>query len=218
MTRVQPAQAPAPIQRLLAVCRFERFRPKQVILQQGAASKDVYYVLKGSLSVEAYDEDGRRLVLDYIGPGEFFGEMGLFEDQPKRSATVLARGECEVAVVELARFRSLVAEDHELLMELTRQLAIRLRKTSEKLGNLAFLDVTGRIARALIQLADDEQAMSHPDGKLVRITREELGQIVNCSREVAGHVLRILEEDGLIRLEGRSIVVYPFEAGRSSGN
>ncbi len=210
MSRVQPAQAPPPIQRMLAVCRFQQYRPKQLILNQGAESTDVYYVLKGSVSVETYDEEGRRLVLHYIRAGEFFGEMALFDDAPRRSATIVARSHCEVAAVELARFRTLVDEDPELLREVALQLAIRLKKTSEKLGNLAFLDVTGRVARALIDLADDDEAMTHPDGKLVRITREELGRLVNCSREVAGHVLHILEEDGLIHLEGRAIVVHPY--------
>jgi len=83
-----------------------------------------------------------------------------------------------------------------------------LRVASQKLGSLAFLDVTGRIARALLELAGDSQAIAHPEGALVRITREELGRLVNCSRKMAGRVLADLQARGLIDVQGKSIVVH----------
>ena len=93
-------------------------------------------------------------------------------------------------------------------MQLTGQLAQRLRKTSEKLGDLAFLDVTGRVAHTLLQLCQDSQAITHPDGMLLRMTRLELGRLVNCSRQMASQVLHTLESQGLVKVEGKSIIVY----------
>ncbi|MFT5110823.1 MAG: CRP/FNR family cyclic AMP-dependent transcriptional regulator [Parasphingorhabdus sp.] len=203
----QPADASPSIRKMLAMSRFKQFRAGQIIVHQGTISEEVYLVIKGSVTVESYDDQGQRLVFHYIRPGEFFGEMGMFDDDLRRSATVVARAHCEIAVVEIGVFRSLIEEDASLLMELARQLAERVRKTTEKLTNLAFLDVTGRVARTVLELAEDEEAMSHPDGTLISITREELGRMVNCSREMAGQVLKTLEERGLINLEGRKIVV-----------
>lgn len=194
---------------MLAASVFRQYRAKEIIVQQGTVSEEVYYVMRGSVTAEVYNELGQRLVFHYLNPGEFFGEMGMFEERLRRSATVIARTNCELAVVGFPQFRALIHEDPDLLMELTRQLAVRLRKTSEKLSDLAFLDVTGRIARTLMELAAAGDAITHPEGKMIRITREELGRIVNCSREMAGQVLHTLEDRGMIHLEGRSIVVHP---------
>lgn len=206
--RVQPKSASASIQRMLSMSIFRSYRAKETIIEEGSVSDSVCYILKGSVTVESYDDNGQRLVFSYVRPGEFFGELGLFHDQLKRSATVVARTDCEVAIISIADFKQLINEDQALLFELARQLADKLRKTSEKLSNLAFLDVTGRVARTLIDLIDDDEAITHPDGMMIRITREELGRLVNCSREMAGNVLHILEDQGLIHLDGRSIVVH----------
>ncbi len=92
--------------------------------------------------------------------------------------------------------------------ELASQMALRLRKTSQKVGNLAFMDVTGRVARTLIDLSKEPDAMTHPDGMQIRITRQELGRIVGCSREMVGRVLKNLEEQGLITAKGKTMVVF----------
>ncbi|HYN77322.1 MAG TPA: helix-turn-helix domain-containing protein, partial [Lamprocystis sp. (in: g-proteobacteria)] len=88
------------------------------------------------------------------------------------------------------------------------QLSLRLRQTSRKVGDLAFLDVTGRIAHTLLELCKQPDAMTHPDGMQIRITRQDIGRIVGCSREMAGRVLKSLEEQGLISVAGKTIVVF----------
>ena len=87
-------------------------------------------------------------------------------------------------------------------------MAVRLKKTSRKVSDLAFTDVKGRVARTLIDLCKEPDAMTHPDGMLVKITRQELGRIVGCSREMVGRVLKDLEDDHLISVSGKSIVVF----------
>ena len=154
------------------------------------------------------DGDGHELIISYLGPGEFFGELGLFDADARRSAWIIARSECELVRIEYQRFKALWLAQPKLLLQLTEQLAHRLRNTSEKLGDLAFLDVTGRMAHTLLQLCQDSQAITHPDGMLLRITRRELGRLVNCSRQMASRVLQTLETQGLIKVEGKSIIVY----------
>jgi CRP/FNR family cyclic AMP-dependent transcriptional regulator len=134
--------------------------------------------------------------------------MGLFDESQGRSAWVRARSECELAEISYPRFRQLAHDDPEILFALSTQMAARLRNTSRKVGNLAFMDVTGRIAGTLLELTKQPDAMTHPDGMQIKITRQELGRIVGCSREMAGRVLKNLEEQNLISAHGKTIVVY----------
>jgi len=87
-------------------------------------------------------------------------------------------------------------------------MARRLRATTRKVGDLAFLDVTGRVARTLLDLCKEPDAMTHPDGMQIKITRQEIGRIVGCSREMVGRVLKTLEEQGLVLVKGKTMVVY----------
>ena len=80
--------------------------------------------------------------------------------------------------------------------------------TTRKVDNLAFYDVTGRIARTLIDLSKEPDAMTHPDGMQIKIIRQEIGRLVNCSREMAGRVLKTLEEQELASVSGKTIVFF----------
>ncbi|MDH5360896.1 MAG: cAMP-activated global transcriptional regulator CRP [Gammaproteobacteria bacterium] len=196
------------IERFLEQCHRRRYPAKSVIIYAGDKSDVLFYIVKGSVSVLIEDDDGREIVLAYLNAGDFFGEMGLFEEEQSRSAWVRAREECEVAEVSYAKFQQMVAEDTEILFHMAAQMARRLRDTSRKVGDLAFLDVTGRVARTLLDLTKQPDAMTHPDGMQIRITRQELGRIVGCSREMVGRVLKNLAERELIHVKGKTIVVY----------
>ena len=196
------------IERFLEQCHRRRYPAKSVIIYAGDKSDVLFYIVKGSVSVLIEDDDGREIVLAYLNAGDFFGEMGLFEEEQSRSAWVRAREECEVAEVSYAKFQQMVTEDTEILFHMAAQMARRLRDTSRKVGDLAFLDVTGRVARTLLDLTKQPDAMTHPDGMQIRITRQELGRIVGCSREMVGRVLKNLAERELIHVKGKTIVVY----------
>ena len=151
------------------------------------------------------------MIIAYLNQGDFFGEMGLFDLSPAqhdRSAWVRAKTECEVAEISYSKFRELTQRDPELLYAVGRQMAERLRKTTRKVGDLAFLDVTGRVAGTLLELCKQPDAMTHPDGMQIKITRQEIGRIVGCSREMVGRVLKSLEEQGLIDVKGKTMVVF----------
>jgi CRP/FNR family cyclic AMP-dependent transcriptional regulator len=87
-------------------------------------------------------------------------------------------------------------------------MAERLRDTTRKVGDLAFLDVTGRVARTLLDLCKEPDAMTHPDGMQIKITRQEIGRIVGCSREMVGRVLKTLEDQELVSVKGKTMVVF----------
>jgi CRP/FNR family cyclic AMP-dependent transcriptional regulator len=136
--------------------------------------------------------------------------MGVFdEDSPStRSALVKSRTECEIAEISYSKFRELSEQYPDILLALGRQMAKRLRLTTRKVGDLAFLDVTGRVARTLLDLCKQPDAMTHPDGMQIKITRQEIGRIVGCSREMVGRVLKTLEEQGLVNVKGKTMVVF----------
>jgi CRP/FNR family cyclic AMP-dependent transcriptional regulator len=178
-----------------------------VIIHAGDPPATLYFITRGAVPVMIEDKDGHELVLAYLNKGEFFGEMGLF-DEKARSAWVVAKGECEVAEIHYNHFKKLSTEDPEILFSLATQMATRLRDTSRKVIDLAFLDVTGRIAHTLMELCGQPDAMTHPEGMQIRITRQEIAKIVGCSREMAGRVLKDLSEQGLVSAHGKTIVVF----------
>lgn len=159
------------------------------------------------MTVSIEDEEGKEIIVAYLNAGDFFGEMGMFE-HGTRSAWVRAKTECEVGEISYGKFNELVESHPEFLFAVGEQMARRLRKTTRKVGDLAFLDVTGRVARTLLDLSAEPDAMTHPDGMQLKITRQEIGRIVGCSREMVGRVLKSLEDQGLITAHGKTIVVF----------
>jgi len=196
------------ISKFLSYCRIRTIAPKSVVIHAGDLPDTLYYIVDGSVEVMIEDEDGNEMVLSYLNKGEFLGEMGLFYERPTRSAWVRTRGECEIAEMTYPRFRQLSNESPALIFELATQLATRLNRTNRKLGDLAFVDVTGRIAHTIMDLCNEPDAMTHPDGMQIKVSRQELSRLVGCSREMAGRVLKVLEEQGLLTAKGKTIVVF----------
>jgi len=195
------------IQRFLSHCHRKHVPAKSTIIRQGEPSLDLYYVVSGAVTVRIEDEQGNELVLAYLNAGEFFGEIGLFGEDTKRCAVVRAKAASDIAQISYERLKATPTLFPDLLMIIAEQLAHRLRRMDQKIGDLAFLDVAGRVARALTDLSREPGAMTHPDGMLIRVTRLELGDIVGASREMVGRVLVVLEEQGLISVDGKSVVV-----------
>ena len=127
------------VDRFLEHCHRRKYPNKSVIIYAGDQPDVLYYIISGSVTVLIEDENGHEIVLAYINSGGFFGEMGLFGEQPNRSAWIRTRMECEVAEISYTRFRALAREDSDILLELTSQLATRLRKTNDNLVTVATL-------------------------------------------------------------------------------
>ena len=196
------------LETLLRHSHRRQYPAKTTIIHHGDKPDTLYYMVDGSVSVVIEDDDGREIVLAYLNNGDFFGEMGLFDEESERSAWVVARNKCEVAEINYEQFRRLSEQSPEILFSLSTQLAARLRKTSTKVRDLAFLDVTGRVASTLLDLAKQPDSITHPDGMQIRITRQEIARIVGCSREMVGRVLKDLEDRGLIHARGKTMVIY----------
>ena len=200
------------LEHLLRFSHRKSYNAKSVIIHEGDVSSSLYYIIEGSVSVLAESESGEEIILAQLNQGDFFGEAGLFEldtnDKGKRTARVVSRSKSIIAEISYVQFKQIVNEVPAIMFLLTGQIFNRLRKTSQKVRDLIFLDVKGRIAHCLLELSAEPDAMTHPDGMQIKTTRQDLAKMVGCSREVAGRVIKELKAEGLIAAHGKTIVVF----------
>ena len=166
--------------------------------------------ISGSVTVLLEDDKGHEIVLAYLNPGDFFGEIGLFNEDAGRTALVSARAACEIAQISYTKLGGLTELYPDLIIAMTSQIARRLRNTNRKLGDLAFMDVYGRVARTLLDLCEEPDAMTQPKGMQIRVTRQELARLVGCSREMVGKVMKDMDEQKHISAHGKNVVVLGY--------
>ena len=211
---VSPLQPDAAaLERFLGQCHRRRYPTRTDVFRPGDPAGTLYYVVTGSVSIITEEDDGRELVLGYLGTGEFVGEMGLFIETDRREVALRTRIASDLAEISYERLYQLllgplVNDAPKILYMIGAQLSRRLLDTSRKAGRLAFLDVTDRIVRTLHDLAREPESMSHPQGTQLRVSRQELARLVGCSREMAGRVLKQLQQDGKLHARGKTVVVY----------
>ncbi|WP_028081945.1 cyclic nucleotide-binding domain-containing protein [Solimonas soli] len=195
------------IQAFIQQAHKRSFSPKHTLLHAGDPPQSLYLILEGSVSILLEDANGREIVLAYLGPGDFFGELCLFPEQQARTAIVRTRTPTLACELSYQAFLTFYRQYPDIMFEIAGQLASRLRDTTRRLADLAFLDVAGRMARILLDLSKKREAQAHARGTLIRTSRQELARLVGCSREMAGRVLKKLEEDGIVATQGRSILI-----------
>lgn len=192
----------------IAAANLRHFEPQSTIIFGGESCDSIFLLLRGMVSVHIDGVADREIIVDYLTTGDFFGELPMFLKNRQRSAAIKAKFDCEVAELSYSTFRALSQEYPDLVFEVARQMANRLVRTTQKVSDLAFLDVTGRVARTLMELSKQPDAVTHPQGMQIKITRQEMGNIVGCSREMAGRVIRSLSREGLISVRGKTMVVH----------
>jgi len=173
-----------------------------IIITEGDPSDSLYVILSGRVKVYLSDGEGREVVLDVHGPGTYVGEMA-FDDAP-RSASVTTLEPCTLSVLSGKQFREFVGANPDAAVHLIRSLIHRARVASENIRSLALLDVYGRVAHLLLDLAKEKE------GRLVidqPYTQQELAQRVGCSREMISRIFKDLVGGGYIKLEGRRISI-----------
>ena len=203
------------LRQFIKLCHIKTYPIKTTLIHAGEVNETLYYIIKGSVLVDAEDkhDKGKELILAYLNKGEFFGELGVFNNNEPIIVNVKTRCECKVAEITHKRVRNLLKKElpehaADILFILGEQIADRLYMTSRNFRDLAFMDTKERITRTLLDLAKEPDAMTHPEGMQLYISRQEISRIVGCSREVVGRVLKELEEKKLITAHGKTIVVF----------
>jgi len=196
-------------QEMFARSRRRQLPRDQTVLAEGAKPTCLYFIMSGTVAVRLANRQGRDVLLAYMHAGDFFGEMGLLPGVKGRSAMVQTVTDCAVLEVTYPVFVELATRHASLWMELAGQLATRLRITNRRLADMPVLPATERIWSVVSELARRSDA-PHQDAAIpVRITREDLGKLAGCSRELAGSVLRDLARNGRLALQGHRILIPP---------
>ncbi|GAB3041127.1 Crp/Fnr family transcriptional regulator [Sediminivirga luteola] len=181
------------------------------LFHEGDSGDELYLVLSGKVKLGRTAPDGRENLLSVLGPGEMFGELMLF-DPGVRSATATAVSETELLTLKHPNLVTWLGDHPHASLNLLKALAQRLRKTNDTVGDLVFSDVPGRVAKALMDLAD-RFGRPAADGVLVahELTQEELAQLVGASRETVNKALADFAARGWLRLEARAVVLLDLD-------
>jgi len=183
----------------------------EILFNEGDDGDKLYVIVSGKVKLGRSSPDGRENLLAVLGPGQMFGELSFFDPGP-RSTTVTAVTDVEMRTLGHEALSPVLNEHPEVAKALLYQLARRLRRTNEVVGDLVFSDVPGRVSKALLDLAD-RFGREDADGIHVNhdLTQEELAQLVGASRETVNKALADFASRGWLRLEPRSVVILDIE-------
>jgi CRP/FNR family cyclic AMP-dependent transcriptional regulator len=206
---------PSELERVAEISRERAYPRNSVILFEDDPGDALYVVAQGQVKVVLIGEDGREVILSVLGEGEFFGEMALIDDEP-RSAHVIAMNDSTLLVIRREDFQGILRQTPSIALALLRALSWRLRRVDEKVGSLVLLDVNGRVAQLLLELAEE----AGTDRITRRLTHHTIAQMIGSSRETVSRTMREFVEKGHIEVSRREIVIrdrgaLEASAGRS---
>lgn len=193
--------------------RARRFRRGEVIFHQGDPGDALFIVMSGAIKIMLPSETGDEAILATLRPGDVFGELALLDGAP-RSATAVALEATETLILPRDQFRELLATEPAIRDALLASIAAELRRLTNHVEELHFLDITGRLASRLARLAA-ESGTAEPDGTVrlkSPLTQGDLAAMIGCTRQSVNKLLGMFTDDGLIRLERDSIVVLDLDA------
>jgi CRP/FNR family cyclic AMP-dependent transcriptional regulator len=188
---------------LLPAVQHRRFPRGSYVIRAGEETDALYIILAGRAKVLIPDDDGNEVILALIGPNDFFGEMGLLDDQP-RSASVETTESCEMLRISRSAFLNCLKDNFDAAMLIIRNLVKRLREADRKIESLALIDVYGRVARLLIELAKPVEGQWIIEKAP---PKQEIARMIGASREMVSRVVKDLNERGVIRADKRKIYV-----------
>jgi CRP/FNR family transcriptional regulator, cyclic AMP receptor protein len=201
------ALAPEALDDILAHATEKFVRRGQTVFQKDDEGSYMVAVLSGNIRISAMSPDGREVTLNMIDAGAVFGEIALLDGKP-RSADAIAAEDSTLMLVERRHFLPHLVSNNVLTMRVIGILCERLRNTSENVGNFANLDMPGRLARNLLNLAD--KYGKSIDGRIfleIRLSHTDLSRLVGCSRETVNKQMRAWEEGGTVARQGKHIVI-----------
>jgi CRP/FNR family cyclic AMP-dependent transcriptional regulator len=182
--------------------QLRRYPKNTIVITQGDAGDTVFFIIDGSVKVFVSGEEGDQLVVATQGRGEYFGELSL--DGGLRSASVMTLEPTQLAVVPKAQFRDLVESEPDVAVQLIGNLIGRVRALTERVTDLALLDVYGRLVKLL-----NERSTPLPDGSraMARVTQQSLAEHVGASREMVSRIFKELVAGGYVSMKADEIVI-----------
>ncbi|NJR72247.1 MAG: Crp/Fnr family transcriptional regulator [Gammaproteobacteria bacterium] len=185
------------------------FEKGEIILREGERGDAMYVVVSGQVKVFSTDDDdnSREVILKILGAGEFFGELPVFDNEP-RSASVSAIERCHLQVLSYRAFQRSIESSPDIAQKVLETLARRLRAADRRIGDLALLGISGRISRVLLELAimsNGQRVVGEP------FTQKDLASMIGASREMVNRTLKDFEDNGYIAIQRQSITLLKDE-------
>jgi CRP-like cAMP-binding protein len=197
------------VQSLARLTLRRRYPKDTVVFFENEEGDFFFMILEGRIKVTILGDDGREVILSVLGPGDFFGDMALLDNEP-RSASAIAVEDSELISLHRSDFDALMASNPSITLALVRTLTARLRRANHQISTLALLDVAGRVARVILDLAREEGRRLR-DGRISfrRPTHQEIAHRIGTTRETVTRMLKELERQGFIHVDGKDVVVEP---------
>ena len=186
-----------------ALATTRTYSKNTIIISEGDDSDSLYAVLAGKVKVYLSDDDGKEIIINILSGGDYFGELALLDDEP-RSASVMTLEESKLAVLSKTAFEDCLSKNPQVALPIIKGLSARLRNLTENVKSLALMDVYGRVARTLLEMAE-------PVGEDMvirqRLTQREIASMVGASREMVSRILKDLSVGGYISIENKTITI-----------
>jgi CRP/FNR family cyclic AMP-dependent transcriptional regulator len=195
------------IEALARLCTRRHYPKDTVVFFENEEGDFFFMIIEGRIKVTILGDDGREIILSVLGPGDFFGEMALLDNEP-RSATAIAVEDSELLSLHRTDFQTVLSDKNSIAASLMRILSGRLRRANHQISTLALLDVYGRVARVIVDMAREE-GRRLKDGRIAfrRATHQEIANRIGTTRETVTRMLKEIERQGLIEIDGREIVL-----------
>ena len=187
---------------IAAASTVRTYDKNSIIITEGDTSSSLYVILSGEVKVFVSDEDGRSNVVNRLGPGDYFGELSLIDEEP-RSASIEAVSKCRLSILSRAYFFDYLEANPRVAIRLLQGIGQRLRNTTHHAKDLALMDVFGRIANVLLKVAIEE------DGRTITppLTQQDIADQVGSSREMVSRILKDLRAGGYVSMDGKRFVI-----------
>lgn len=201
----------ADTEKLAAVLRRQSLKKGEALFRKGTEGTTLYIIVEGAIKIVLPSRMGSEVILAIFSEGDFFGEMALLDGRP-RSADAVALGPCEVLALNRRDFLAFLKNNEEAIRSILYSLSMRLRKTDDLLEDTCFLNISGRFAKKLVELADT-YGRREGDTILIdlRLSQKDMASMVGATRESINKEFRVLREKGLVSVTESTIRIHNLE-------
>ena len=199
--------SPSDMQEMEKITRMEEIKKRQPLYLTGDPSRNVYLLKRGRVKISNMSSSGKEVTFDILESGEVFGELDVLEDAP-RSTSAEALDDALICVIPRKDFDQYLAMHPTVMFKLTKLIGLRLKKIQSRVEDLVFRDVPARLAHLLLELGKTEGVVDKQGIRLkVKLTHQEMANLIGCSRETVSTTMGQFRDDGLIQMDGRTITI-----------
>jgi CRP/FNR family transcriptional regulator/CRP/FNR family cyclic AMP-dependent transcriptional regulator len=204
------------IEDILVCANIRDHRKYEMILFEDQLEAKFFIILNGRVKISRYTEDGQEAVLSFLGEGDFFGEMAVFEDE-YRDSNVMTIEPSRILSIHREDFLNLMTYCSQLNINLLKEMTQKIRRRNAHIKSLTIQNATGKVASTILRLADDCGAINLGKIEISRLpTHKDLANMVGTSRETISRVLKFLTKNGYIQRNGHKLVICDYQEFRAS--